>query len=87
LAPRFQKQLRLFQKALPDHRPAGSPGGIQLPGLPGVESVPGKRVGQPLAVVQADLRHRRQELRRYVGRDLALAHLLLDAFGKLFDQR
>ena len=64
---RFQKQLRLFQNPLPDHRPALSPGCIQLTSLPGIESVPGYGVGQPLAVLQADLRYRPQELRCYMG--------------------
>jgi hypothetical protein len=87
LPPCFQKQLGLFQKPLPDYRPAVSPSGVQLTGLPGIESAPGEGVGQPLAVLQADLRHRRQKLRRHVGRDLPGPHLLLHAFGKLFDQR
>src|ERR1035437_1029278 len=33
---RFEKQLGLVEKALPNHRRATAPGGIQLPGLPGV---------------------------------------------------
>lgn len=41
----------------------------------------------PLAVVQADTRHRHQILHRHVRRDPALAHLLLDALRQQLHQR
>ena len=83
---RFQKQLRLFEKALPDLGRSFSPGGIQLPGLPVRELVPRKRRGHLLTVVQAATRHRHQILHRYLRRDLACTHLLLCAVRKKLDQ-
>ena len=76
---RFEEQLRLFENAGSELRRALPPGGIQLPGLPGVEPMPRQGRRHPLAVVQADARHRHQILHRHVRRDPALAHLLLDA--------
>jgi hypothetical protein len=76
---RFEQQLRLFEKAGSDLRRALPPGGIQWPGLPGVEPMPRQRRRHPLAVVQADAGRRRQILHRDMRRDPALAHLLLDA--------
>jgi hypothetical protein len=58
LALRLQKQLRLFEKALPDLGRSFSPGNIQLPGLPARELVPRKRGGHLLTVVQTATRHR-----------------------------
>jgi hypothetical protein len=40
----------------------------------------GKSGGHPLAITQADARHRRQISHRHLGRDLSFAHLLLDGF-------
>jgi len=48
---RLQKQLRLFEKALPDLGRRLSPSGIQLPSLPARELVPRKRGGHLLTVV------------------------------------
>ncbi len=79
---RLQKQLRLFEKALPDLGRSFSPGDIQLPGLPARELVPRKRGGHLLTVVQTATRHRHQILHRYLRRDLAHTHLLLHAIRK-----
>jgi hypothetical protein len=83
---RLQKQLRLFEKALPDLGRCLPPCGIQLPGLPARELVPHKRRGHLLTVVQAATRHRHQILHRYLCRDLASAYLLLHAVRKKLDQ-
>ena len=85
--PGFQKQLRLFQQPLPQHWPAVLPGGIEFCCLPAAEVAAGKGVGQPLTIGQAHLGHRRQELRGHLCRDLALAHLLLDALWQPLNQR
>ena len=84
---RFEKQLGLVEKALPDHRRGAAPGGIQLPGLPGVAVMLGEGRGHPLAVLQVDARHRHQILHRHVRGEFALAHLLLDGLRQKLDQR
>ena len=84
---RFEKQRGIVEKALPDHRWAATPDGIQLPGLPGVAVMLGERRGHPLAVLQVDAGYRHQELHRYVRGDFTLAHLLLDGLRQKFDQR
>ena len=84
---RFEEQRGLVEQALPDHRRAAAPGGIQLPGLPGVAVMLGERRGHPLAVLQTDAGHRHQILHRHVRGDFALAHLLLDSLWQKFDQR
>jgi hypothetical protein len=83
---RFEEQRGLVEQALPDYR-AAAPGGIQLPGLPGVAVMLGERRGHPLAVLQVDAGHRHQKLHRHVRGDFALAHLLLDGFRQKLDQR
>ena len=84
---RFEKQLGLVEKALPDRGRAAAPGGIQLPGLPRGAGMLGERRRHPLAIVQADARHRHQKLHRYVRGDFALAHLLLDGLRQKLHQR
>jgi hypothetical protein len=84
---RFEKQRGLVEKALADHWWAATPGGIQLPGLPGVAVMLGERRSHPLAVLQVDTGYRHQELHRYVRGDFTLAHLLLDCLRQKFDQR
>ena len=84
---RFEEQRGLVEKAAPDHRRAAAPGGIQLPGLPGVAVMLGERRGHPFAVLQIDAGHRNQVLHCHVRRDLARAHLLLDCLRQKFDQR
>lgn len=82
----FQKQLRLFKKALPDSGRSFSPSGIQLPGLPARKLVPRKRGGHLLTVLEIRARHGHQILHRHLRGDLARAHLLLHAVGKQLDQ-
>ena len=84
---RFEKQLGLFQNPLPDRRRSVPPSGIQLPSLADGEAVCRQGFRQALAVLGAGTRHRHQILHRDLGRDGAPTHLLLDAFGKQFDQR
>lgn len=84
---RFEKQRGLIEKALADHWWAATPGGIQLPGLPGVAVMLGERRGHPLAVLQIDAGYRHKKLHRYMRGDFALAHLLLDGLRQKLDQR
>jgi hypothetical protein len=84
---RFEKQRGIVEKALPDRRRTAAPGGVQLPGLPGVAVMLGKRRGHPLAVLQVDAGRRHQKLHRYVRGDFTLAHLLLDGLRQKLDQR
>src|ERR1035437_6489036 len=84
---RFEKQRGLVEKALPNHRRATAPGGIQLPGLPGVAVMLGERRGHPPAVLQIDACRRDQILHRHVRGDFALAHLLLNGLRQKLDQR
>jgi hypothetical protein len=74
----FEKQLGLVENALADQGRAVAPGGIQLPGLLRIAMMLSEGGGHPLAVLQADARHRYQKLHGHVGGDSALAHLLLD---------
>jgi hypothetical protein len=84
---RFEKQRGLVEKALPDRRWAAAPGGVQLPGLPGVAAMLGEHGSHPLAVLQVYARHRHQILHRHVRGDFALPHLLLDSLRQKLDQR
>lgn len=83
---RFEKQLGLIQNALADRRRALAPGGIQLTGLPCIAVVLSEDRGHPLAVLHALACHRHQKLHRRLRQDLALAHLLLDAFRQKLHQ-
>jgi hypothetical protein len=83
---RLQKQLRLFENALPDLGRSFPPGGIQLPSLPARELVPRKRGRHLLTVFQAATRHRHQILHGHLRRDLARTHLLLHTVRKKLDQ-
>jgi hypothetical protein len=47
----------------------------------------GEDGGHPLAILQALARRRHQKLHRHLGRDFALAHLLLDRFRQSLHQR
>lgn len=84
---RFEEQLRLSQQALADHPRTGAPGAIQLSGLTRIAVVLRERRGHALAIRQAGPRHRSEKPHRYVRRDLAFAHLLLDRLRQLFHQR
>ena len=82
----FQKQLRLFEKALSDLRRCLTPSGVELPGLPGRELVSRECSSHLLAVLQAGARHRHQILHRHLRGDLARAYLLLHVVRKKLDQ-
>jgi hypothetical protein len=84
---RFEKQRGLVEQALPDRRRAATPGGIQLPGLPGVAVMLRERRGHPLAVLQIDAGHWHQKLHCHMRGDSALTHLLLDSLRQKLDQR
>lgn len=88
---RFQKQLGLLENALAGLARAVAPGGIQLSGLPRVAVKFDERRGHLPAVFQAHARGalwaRGQKLHRHMRADLAVAHLLLNGFGKQVDQR
>jgi len=83
----FQKQLRLIENAPPDRRRSVAPGGVQLPGFASGEPMRGKPFGHALAVFGVGPCYWHQELHRHVGRDRAVADLLLHALGKLIGQR
>jgi hypothetical protein len=84
---RFEKQRRIFQNALADRMRSLAPGGIQLTGFARAAVMLGEDRGHPPAILQALARHRHQKLHRYLRRDLALAHLLLDRFRQGLHQR
>jgi hypothetical protein len=75
----FQKQLGVFQDPLSNASRGVSPSGIQLPRFATGEVVLRKRLGHAWAVLGAGTRHRHQEFHGYMGRDRALAYLLLHA--------
>ena len=77
----FQKQLRLIENAPPDRRRSVSPDGVQLAGLPAGQPMGGKPFGHALAVFQVCTCNGYQKLHRHMGRDRAVAHLLLHALG------
>jgi hypothetical protein len=83
----FEKQFRLIQNALADRRRSLPPGGIQLTSLAWIAVILGEDRRHPLAVLQADARHRHQKLHSHLRGDFALTHLLLNAFRKKFHQR
>jgi hypothetical protein len=84
---RFEKQLGLVENPFSNRRRAIAPGGVQLPGLPGVAVMLDEHRSHALAIVQTDARHRHQKLHRQMGGDLALTHLLLDGLRQQFHQR
>ena len=84
---RFQKQLGLLENTLAGLARAIAPGGVQLGGLPRVAVKLDERRGHLPAVFQAHARHRGQKLHRHMRADFAVAHLLLNGFGKQVDQR
>ena len=84
---RFQEQLGLLQDPLPHRKRCIAPGGVQLPGLAGMELVPGEAFRHALAILQVHPRHRHQKLHGGMRREGALAHLLLNGFRQQFHQR
>jgi hypothetical protein len=83
----FEKQRGIIQDALADGTRPLAPGGIQLAGLTRIAVVLCEDRRHPLAILQALPRYRHQKLHRYLCRDLALAHLLLDRFRQNLRQR
>lgn len=84
---RFQKQLGLLENALAGLARAVAPGGIQLSGLPCVAVKFDECRSHLPAVFQAHARDRGQKLHGQMRADFAVAHLLLNGFGKQVDQR
>jgi hypothetical protein len=76
----FEKQLGVIQNPFADCGRTFAPRAIQFAGFPRIAVVFGEDGGHPLAVLQALARHRHKKLHRYLRRDFALAHLLLDRF-------
>ena len=83
---RLQKQLRLIQKPIANRRCCSPPGCIQLSRFSATQPATGKPLGHAPAVVRTGPRHRHQQLHRYVRRDRAIAHLLLNTAGKQLHQ-
>ena len=84
---RFEKQLGVVQNPFANRGRTFAPGGIQLAGLARIAVMLGEDGGHPLAVLRPLACHRHQKLHRYLRRDLALAHLLLDRFRQNLRQR
>ncbi len=84
---RFEKQLRRIQDAFANSGRPLAPRGIQLAGFPRIAVMLGEDRRHPLAILQALADHRHQKLQRYLRRDLALAHLLLDRSRQHLHQR
>jgi len=82
----FEKQLWIFENALPYLWRGIAPCGIEFTGLPARETMRRKRIRHALAILDVGARHRHQILHRDVSRDLAHANLLLDHLRKKFDQ-
>jgi hypothetical protein len=86
LPPRFEKQLWIIQNAFADRGRAFTPSVIQLAGFARLAMVLREDRGHPLAILQAQARHRHQKLHRDLRRDFAFAHLLLDSLRQKFRQ-
>jgi len=86
LLVRFEKQLRIFEDALPDLGRGVAPCGVEFAGLPAREVMRHKRIRQASAILNVDARHRNQILHGDMSGDLAHADSLLNRLGKHFDQ-
>ena len=84
---RFEKQRRIVQNPLADRGRSPAPGAIQLPSFACTAVMLSKDRGHALAGLWVLARYRHQKLHRYLRRDLAFAHLLLDRFRQQFRQR
>ena len=82
----FQEQFWRIQNPLPYGRRCVAPGRVQFTGLAAGETVPGKRIGHALAVVDIGARHRSQILHGDMRRDLAGTNALLHTVRQLFHQ-
>ena len=60
LLVRFEKQLRIFEDALPDLGRGVAPCGVEFAGLPAREVMRHKRIRQASAILNVDARHRNQ---------------------------
>ena len=77
----FEKQLRLGEDAFAHHAAGVAPGLVERGGLPRGPRLRGEGLRHPLAVVQVEARHRRQETHGDLGGNLAFTHLLLHRYG------
>jgi hypothetical protein len=84
---RFKKQPGVLQNALADRCRTSAPSPVQLPGFPHSAVLLGEDRRHALAVLQALARHGHEKLHRYLRRDFALAHLLLDGLRQKLRQR
>jgi hypothetical protein len=82
----FEKQRGIVQDALADRSRSLAPGGIQLASFACITVMLGENGSHPLAIFQALPYYRHQKLHRYLCRDLALAHLLLDGLRQKLHQ-
>ena len=83
----FEKQFGLIQNAFTDRGRALAPGAIQLAGFARIAVLLAEDRRHPLAILQALTSRRHQKLQRYLCRDFALTHLLLDRFRQNLHQR
>jgi hypothetical protein len=86
LLMRFEKQLGIFQNALPYLGRGVAPCGIEFARLPAREAMGSKRFGHALAILDVGARHRYQVLHRDMSRDLAHANVLLNRLREKFNQ-
>jgi hypothetical protein len=82
---RFEKQRRIVQNAFPDRGRSSPPSRVELPSLARIAVMLGQDRRHALAVHRALSRHRHQKLHGHLGRNLALAHLLLNHFRQKLD--
>jgi len=82
----FEKQFRFGENALTSRARAFAPGCVQLPGLARVATVSDESRCHQLALFRIHTRHRDQILHGHLRRDLACAHLLLNAFRQQLHQ-
>ena len=83
----FKEQRGIVQNAFAARGRSSAPGSIQLPGFARVAAMLGEDHRHALTILQALSRYRHQKLHRHLGRDLAVAHLLLDGLRQQLHQR
>ena len=84
---RFEKQLRVVEKALARDSFGHPPGVVKGGGLPRGPMPLGEYGGHPEALLEAHSRHRHQVAHGDLRADFTFAHLLLDRFRQRLDQR
>jgi len=67
----FEKQLWIFENALPYLGRSIAPCGVEITGLPAREAMRSKRIRHALAIFDVGARHRHQILHGDLSRDLA----------------